>query len=126
MATIDTLKYLKMGGRISALTAFAGEALGIKPIIAVVDGKIKMLDKARGFRKGCMTLMNMVQNMDIDFTKPLAYIWSGTDDSVVKQFKIDSAHLFAEKPGEKEHYVIGSTVGAHIGAGAVGFAFFVK
>lgn len=126
MATIDTLKYLKMGGRISALTAFAGEALGIKPIIGVVDGKIKMLDKARGFKKGCLYLMGLAEKMDIDYSKPMGYVWSGSDQTTIKAFKEDSAHLFAEKPGEKEHYIIGSTVGAHIGAGAVGFAFFVK
>lgn len=126
MATIDTLKYLKMGGRISALTAFAGEALGIKPLIAVIDGKIKMFDKARGFKKGCLTLMNIGSQKEIDFEKPLGYVWSGHDDTTVKNFAKDNYAMFEKYGKEVPYYIIGSTIGTHIGSGAVGFAFFEK
>ena len=126
MATIDTLKYLKMGGRISALTAFAGETLGIKPIVAVIEGKIKMIDKARGFKKGCMTLMNIGNQKDIDFDKPIGYVWSGHDKTNVTNFARDNKAMFEKYGEEVPFYIIGSTIGTHIGAGAVGFAFFEK
>ena len=48
VALVDTLEYLKKGGRISKTVAFAGTLLNIKPVIAVIDGEILMLGKARG------------------------------------------------------------------------------
>ena len=122
MATIDTLKYLKMGGRISALTAFAGEALGIKPVVAMIDGKIKMIDKARGLKRGSQLLMNIASAKEIDFSKPHGYVWSGHDMTNIKNFAEDNTLFEKDQP----FYIIGSTIGAHIGAGAVGFAFFEK
>ena len=47
-AVIDTLKYLKMGGRLDAKTGFVGELLGVKPVIAVTDGKVEVIGKTRG------------------------------------------------------------------------------
>lgn len=48
MGLLDTLEYLKKGGRISSTVAFIGGALAIKPVVAVSDGEIIMLGKARG------------------------------------------------------------------------------
>ena len=47
-ALLDTLIYLKKGGRISPATAFAGELLAVKPLISVEDGEVKLIGKARG------------------------------------------------------------------------------
>ena len=48
IALLDTLEYLKKGGRISKTVAFAGGLLNIKPVITVVDGEIQVIGKARG------------------------------------------------------------------------------
>ena len=48
IALLDTLEYLKKGGRISSAVAFAGELLSIKPVISVIDGEVKAIGKARG------------------------------------------------------------------------------
>ncbi len=42
LAVLDTLKYLRKGGRISAVSAFAGEMLSIKPVVSVVKGEVKL------------------------------------------------------------------------------------
>ena len=52
VALIDTLEYLKKGGRVSKSVAFAGTVLNIKPVISLVDGEIIMLGKARGSKMG--------------------------------------------------------------------------
>ena len=52
VALLDTLEYLKRGGRISKTVAFAGAVLNIKPVIAVSDGEILVLGKARGSKMG--------------------------------------------------------------------------
>ena len=52
LALLDTLEYLKKGGRISKATAFAGSMLNIKPVITLNDGEVSMVGKARGSRQG--------------------------------------------------------------------------
>ena len=51
VAMVDTLKYLKKGGRVSPLVAFAGELLGIKPMVVFVYGKVEVIGKALGLKK---------------------------------------------------------------------------
>ena len=49
LAVVDTLKYLKMGGRISTATALVGGVLGISPIITIENGLVASIGKARAF-----------------------------------------------------------------------------
>ena len=56
LALLDTLEYLKRGGRISKTAALAGNLLSIKPVIAIVDGEVAVLGKARGSKNGCNML----------------------------------------------------------------------
>ena len=51
LAVLSTLEYLKKGGRISSVVAFAGELFSIKPVIAVEDGDVKLVGKAMGSKK---------------------------------------------------------------------------
>lgn len=59
IAIVDTLEYLKKGGRISKTIAFAGELLAIKPVISVVAGEVKVIGKARG-SKNAKNLLNQM------------------------------------------------------------------
>ncbi len=122
-AVIDTLKYLKKGGRISTATAIIGTTLSIKPIVGVIDGEVKMIGKAMGNKKGNLMLNDIVQNNGgIDFNLPWGYLWSGNDKTNVEKYVKDSKCLVQERQGELN--VLGSTIGAHVGSGAVGLAFF--
>lgn len=49
---LETLEYLKRGGRISGAVAFVGGVLNLKPVVRVVDGEVKMIGKTRGQKKG--------------------------------------------------------------------------
>ena len=51
LAVLDTLKYLRKGGRISSVAAIAGEMLSIKPVVSVVKGEVKLVGKAIGSKK---------------------------------------------------------------------------
>ncbi len=124
-AVIDTLKYLKKGGRISAATAILGTTLSIKPIVGVIDGEVKMIGKAMGNKKGNLMLNGIVQESGgIDFDLPWGYLWSGNDKTNIEKYVQDSKCLVGERQGTLN--VLGSTIGAHIGSGAVGLAFFKK
>ena len=65
MGLLDTLEYLKKGGRISPTVAFIGGALAIKPVVAVVDGEIIMLGKARGSKNGSNFYRNTFTTVSI-------------------------------------------------------------
>ena len=52
IALLDTLEYLKKGGRVSKTTAFAGGILNIKPVLTVQDGEVVVIGKARGSKQG--------------------------------------------------------------------------
>ena len=72
IALLDTLEYLKKGGRISKTVAFAGGLLNIKPVITVVDGEIQVIGKARGSKQGNNLLVQKIhESGGIDFDEPI-------------------------------------------------------
>lgn len=126
LALLDTLLYLKKGGRISAVTAIAGQMLSIKPVIGVIGGEVKLVGKAMGSKKGNNLLNSLVKEKGIDFDMPYGVIYSGTDDSMLKKYVADSEHLWKDNTENVPSYMIGCTIGTHIGPGAIGVAFFEK
>lgn len=126
MAIVDTLKYLKRGGRINAMTAIAGEVFSVKPIIGVLDGQVKMIGKAMGIKKAFSTLNTMITSIGIDFNKPHCVMYSGCDDSNLNKFVSENASIWNGDVSKLNKYIIGSTIGTHVGPGAVGIAFFKK
>ena len=125
IALLDTLEYLKKGGRISSTVAFAGALLSIKPVIALVDGKLEMLGKARGSKNGNNKLMELVQSSrGIDFERPFMLAYSGLSDHMLRKYITDSHGLYEGKTDHLPVCCIGSTIGSHAGPGAIGVAFF--
>ena len=125
IAMLDTLEYLKKGGRISATVAFAGGLLNIKPVICIEDGEIKMLGKARGSRQGNNLLVQEIQKAGgVDFKKPLLLGYTGLSDNLLKKYIADSAALWQGNVEELPVSIVGSVVGTHAGPGAVAVAFF--
>ena len=127
VALLDTLEYLKKGGRISSAAALAGSLLSIKPVIAVQEGKIEMLGKARGSKNGSNKLMELVQSSrGIDFDRPFMLAYSGLSDHMLRKYITDSHELYEGKTDHLPVCLIGSTIGTHAGPGAIGVAFFEK
>lgn len=127
LALLDTLKYLKKGGRISSVVAFAGELLSIKPVVSVVKGEVKLVGKAMGSKKGNNLLMQLVDRCGgIDFGMPYALGYSGLSDEYLKKYLKDSEILWKDKTENVPSYMIGSTIGTHVGPGAIAVAFFAK
>ena len=130
IAVVDTLKYLRKGGRISTLTAFAGELLSIKPVISVINGEVKLVGKAMGSKKSNNLLMQLVEKVGgIDFEMPYGLIFSGYRDEYLRKYLEDSASLWQEHVADMKNipvYMYGSTIGTHVGPNALGVAFFAK
>lgn len=126
-ALINTLEYLKKGGRISATVAFAGALLSIKPIIGVIDGEVKMIGKAMGAKNGIAQLKKLIlEKGGPNLSMPHGVIWSGNDDSGVKKFVEENEAIWEGNNKNIPAHILGGTIGTHIGPGAIGIAFFEK
>lgn len=123
---LETLEYLVRGGRLSAAAGAVGTLLNVKPVVAVEDGLIVQLGKARGSKSGRNLLNQKVEKAGgIDFSMPLALGYTGLSDAVLKKYIEDSAALWAgHTEGELPVHTIGATIGTHVGPGAVAVAFF--
>ena len=122
---LDTLEYLKKGGRISKTAAFAGGLLSIKPVVAIKDGEIVMLGKARGSKQGNNLLVKEIQNAGgIDFSKPILLGYTGLSDVLLQKYIADSRNLWECGTESLRSTIIGSVIGTHTGPGAIAAAFF--
>ena len=125
VALVDTLDYLKMGGRVSKTVAFAGALLNIKPVLAVTNGDIHILGKARGSKQGNNLLVQEIEKAGgVDFTKPLLLGYTGLSDAMLLKYIEDSKHIWQAGVESVRYTTIGSVIGTHAGPGAVAVAFF--
>ena len=125
IALLDTLEYLKKGGRISATAAIAGTLLSIKPVVSLYNGEINVLGKARGSKQGNNLLVKEIQALGgVDFNKPVMLGYTGLSDILLQKYITDSAFLWEGNLSEFNIAAIGSTIGTHVGPGAIAVAFF--
>lgn len=127
IALLDTLEYLKKGGRISAAAAMAGSLLSIKPVVAVEHGEVVVLGKARGSKKGNNMLNQLIEKEGgINFGAPYGAAYSGLSDNLLKKYLKDSSAIFEGKVDHIPITTIGCVIGTHVGPGAIAAAFFVN
>ena len=127
VALVDTLEYLKKGGRISKTVAMVGGVLNIKPVLSIIDGEINMLGKARGSKMGNNLLIQEIEKAGgVDVAKPVLLGYAGLSDTLLLKYIEDSKHIWEGNLDEVRYTVVGSVVGTHIGPGAVAVAFFKK
>ena len=126
---LDTLEYLRRGGRVPAAAAAVGQLLSIKPVISVEDGEVVVLGKARGSKNGRNLLTQQIEKSGgIDFSMPIALGYAGLDDVLLRKYIEDSrgiweANVYAD---DLPVHSVGATIGTHVGPGAIALAFFKK
>ena len=122
-ARLDTLEYLRKGGRISGATAVVGSMLNIKPLIGVQDGVVANVGKARGPKAADKQLRELIaKSGGIDFSKPLCAAYSGNEDDNLQTFLAESSDTLCGT--EAPIATVGCVIGAHVGPGAVAIAYF--
>lgn len=127
IAMLDTLEYLKKGGRISSTVAFAGGILNIKPVVNIENGRINILGKARGSKQGNNLLIQEIQKAGgIDFKLPILLGYTGLTDVLLQKYIKDSRLLWEDAAESLRYTSIGSVVGTHTGPGVIAAAFFRK
>ena len=124
LALLDTLEYLKRGGRISAAAAFAGGVLAIKPVITLRDGAVVMAGKARGSKNGGNLLNQFAEKRGIDFSRPYLLGYTGLSDALLMKYAADSGELWRSYTEELPVTAIGSVICTHGGPGAITVAIF--
>ena len=127
IALVDTLEYLKKGGRISSTVAVVGGMLNIKPVVSIDKGEINMLGKARGSKMGNNLLIEEIEKAGgVDFTKPVLLGFTGISDALLLKYIEDSKHIWEGNLNDVRYETVGSVIGTHAGPGAVAVAFFKK
>lgn len=123
--TVDDLKYLKAGGRISATTALVGGMLNIKPIMKVDDnGKLVSVSKVRGRRAALKAIADMYDQTAIDKENGVVFISHG--DCVEDANAL--AQMIKEKNGVDVQLItnVGPVIGSHSGPGTLALFFLVN
>lgn len=124
LAVVDTLKYLKMGGRISGATAVVGGILGITPIITIQDGLVVSVGKTRGRKPGFQFIQKWLQEKEApDTSLPVSFGHSNAPKAMEECMAFFGPQLAGADLLSSD---IGSVVGTHVGPGAAGLAYFVQ
>ncbi|MCM1065691.1 MAG: DegV family protein [Eubacterium sp.] len=125
IALLDTLEYLKKGGRISKAAAAAGSLLSIKPVIAIQGGEVVVLGKARGSKQGNNLLAEEIARANgVDYDMPFILAYTGLTDVVIQKYIDDHENLWKGIVDRPIPASVGGAIGTHIGPGAIGIAFF--
>lgn len=125
---LDTLEYLKKGGRISAAAAVFGSALSIKPVITLVDGKVEVATKARGRKNAVESTLKILRESEtgVDLEKPVAIGYSGNEKDMLNIF-VESSKTNGNINLENWKVVsIGSTIGTYTGPDSIILGYFEK
>ena len=124
LALLDTLEYLRRGGRIGSAAAAAGALLALKPVITMTDGEVELLGKARGSKNARNLLVELVGEHPIDFAMPFCLAYTAGGEAMLKKYVRDSSDLWDGIVDALPICSVGATIGTHAGPGAIAVAYF--
>lgn len=120
---VETLEYLRRGGRISGAAATLGTVLSVKPIITIAEGKVEQVERVRTRGKARERLLELLAAEPADRVGILHGLAPDVDDFRAALL----ARLPEAVPDDRVMTsLIGASVGAHLGPGCVGAAILVK
>lgn len=120
---INTLTYLKKGGRIPASLAILGNVLNIKPVIVLRDTVLKQLSKARGFHAGKKRLWQEYEAVEPDPEFPV-YFGYTVSRELGEEFQKETMERYSITQGRL--FPVSGVIGTHVGPGCIALAFVAK
>lgn len=122
-AAVETLEYLKKGGRLSGTAAALGTMLNIHPLVGILGGKVVQLGKARGKKKMFESLRKMTEEDGIDDNYPVLL---GHAQSMENYEQLRQVCQPLTEENKVLYGEIGSVIGTHAGPGVVAIAYIKK
>ena len=120
---VDTLEYLKKGGRISSTKAAVGTMLNIKPIIEIKNGELNNIAQVRGKKHVIGKLIELIkEKCDKDLSSNNLFIGQG--DNIADLKKLEEVVKEEFKIDEVFKIEIGPTIGSHAGPGTIGICIY--
>ena len=120
---LETLDYLKKGGRISGAQAAIGTLLSVKPIIAVKHGVVETADRVRTRTKARERLIELICQAPIE---RLAILHTVTPDVGAFRDEVLARAPGGLDPDDVTIHLVGASVGPHIGPGSLGAAILYR
>jgi DegV family protein with EDD domain len=118
---LDTLEYLKRGGRISAAQAAIGSVLSVKPIITIEDGAVETVDRPRTSSRARARLLELLTQGPVERAVVLH-----TRSPDADAFAVELAERLGLPRDRVEVGLVGPVAGAHVGPGAFGAAIVAR
>ena len=116
LAVLDTLEYVRRGGRIGGASAMLGNMLSFKPIIALTDGEVVPIERPRTRAKAYARVAQLLSEQG-----PLEYVaLIETNSEVGQQLGEVIQSVYS---GELSHYGLGAAIGTHTGPGTAAIAY---
>lgn len=118
---LDTLEYLKRGGRISGARAAIGTMLNVKPIITVIDGIVENADRVRSRPKARDRVLELLTEKPLERASLLH-----TTNADVEEFRERFIERSKLDPSKVQVMLVGPSVGPHLGPGCVGATVILR
>lgn len=123
VAGVDTLEYLRRGGRLSNVSAAVGEVVKLKPVVSVNgEGKVESIGKCLGRAKAIKFVSDWTAKNQPDESFPIWSLYTYGEENCVAL----EASLKAQGITVNERKQIGPTIGTHCGPGVYGVVFVAK
>ena len=118
LTVLDTLRYAEMGGRVNRAQAMIGTVLNVKPILRMMDGEIRLIDRVRTRGRAIPRLLELFR---ADLPVEHLAVSHGQAHEDAERIR---AELARELPGvDVALGEIGAVLGTHVGPGAVGLTY---
>lgn len=118
---VDSLQYLRRGGRVSAVSNFMGTLLNLKPILTVTDGKLEKLTVVKGKKKAVDFLYDKFDKEYVNDDKYEVFVIDASNKDVADE--LAERIRTSGKKVRVRRLDVGPVVGAHAGPGTVGCVF---
>lgn len=120
-AVVDTLEYLRRGGRLTGFQAGLGSVTRLKPTIAVSDGAVSVVGKSFGTAAAVKHLLKLLEAHPVDDDYPAYFLYTG--DKSREELLLPKLRELGRLPRRLHYCPVGPTIGAHTGPGALGLAY---
>lgn len=119
---VDTLTYLRKGGRIPSSLAILGSALNVKPIIALQGTKLQAIGKAMGRNAGKRLLYQRLEKYPPDPNFPIFFGYT-SERKPTEAFMEEMVEKYSLQNYDIRLYPVGGVIGTHVGTGCIAICY---